>query len=435
MSTDIKLMKYNRTEKLLAFISKNEVPFLILAIFLGIFFLYILMPVYGMSPVWSVPYFSGAANTQAGGEWMFAPAEVVNFKALQGFEIYHYQFKTFPPSGLAPYSYNTTAYLYIVKIAHFLLPFLGQVGAVVALQLLVHVGIVAIVGSKLPSVSHRLLFILLYAVNPLVLYITIMPFYYFWSGLGSAGALLILKNPKTDVFKLLVYTGMIIIGFLSRATVFPLIILAFMVLLYYRRFVGAGLAMILVFGSIFLYGTFINQTKGYGPWHTAFIGIGAYPNPYPYLNELSDDRGIERYEDLTGIQLSTSIGGNYYQKEIKSHYSEIMQEQYLQIVRENPGIILRNVILNTLQFYSIGHFANQSLILNLLISFTGLAVLSFLFLKKAYGSILLIFLTGFGVALMTPPIPAYNFATYLVLIFSIISALSNETSSAKKSMV
>jgi len=388
-----------------------------------------------MSPVWSVPYFSGAANTQVGGEWMFAPAEVLNFKALQGFEIYQYQFKTFPPSELAEYSYNTTAYLYVVKLAHFLFPFLGQVGAVVALQLLIHVGIVAVIGSKLPRTSSRLLFIFLYAVNPLILYFTLMPFYYFWSVLGSAGALLILVNPKTDVIKLLGYICMLIVGFLTRATVFPIIIFAFMVLLYHRRFVSAGLAMILVFGCIFLYDTYINQTKGYGPWHTAFIGIGAYPNPYPHLYDLSDDRGIERYGDITGIELSTSIGGNYYQSEIKSHYSEIIQEQYLQIVRENPGIILRNVILNTLQFYSVGHLANRSLILNLLISLTGLAVLVFLFFKKAYGSILLIFMTGFGVALLYPPIPAYNFSTYLVLLFTVISALNFKTSTPKKIMV
>lgn len=428
-------MNNTASEKFLAFISKYYVALLITAIFLGVVFLYLLMPVYGMSTVWSVPYFSGAANTHWGGEWLFAPVDVQNFRSIKGFDIYFYEFQNYPASELASYSYNTTAYLYLIKIAHTIFPFLGQVGAVVLFQLLVHVGLVAIVMSRLPGAVYKLLFVLLYAINPLILYITIMPFYYFWSVMGSAGALLILTSPKSSVIKILGYTSLIIIGFLTRATVLPVIVFAVMALLYYRQFISAAVSMILVFSCVFLFNTFINQTIGYGPWHTAFIGIGAYPNPYPYLYDLNDDRGIERYETLTGTDISTSIGGNFYQEEIKGHYAEVMQTEYIQIARENPVLMVRNVILNTLQFYSVGHLANRSFILNLLISLSGLAVLTFLAIHRAFGFILLIFFTGFGVAMLYPPIPAYNFATYLVLVFSVISTLHYKTLTPKKILV
>jgi len=71
-------MTNTTSEKYSALISKYYIAFLCSAIILGIVFLYVLLPVYGMSAVWSVPYFSGAANTQWGGEWLFAPIDVQN---------------------------------------------------------------------------------------------------------------------------------------------------------------------------------------------------------------------------------------------------------------------------------------------------------------------------------------------------------------------
>jgi len=423
------------SDKFIAIIHKYYIAILISAIILGVVFLIVLLPVYRMSAVWSVPYFSGAANTSWGGEWLFAPEEVPNFKAVEGFDIYFYEFQSYPTAELATYSYNITAYLYLVKIAHLLFPFLGQVGSVVLLQLLVHIGIVAMVMSRIPGAPYKMLFVLLYAINPVILYITLMPFYYFWSVLGSLGALLILISPKSDRIKIITYTGLIIIGFLTRATVLPLIVFVVFVLLYHRQFISASIAILLVFGSVFLYNTYLNQTIGYGPWHTAFVGIGGYPNQYPYLNDLSDDRGVERYEDLSGIELSTSIDGNFYKREIRSHYAEVMQSEYMQIVKENPFLILRNLVLNTLQIYSVGHLANRSIILNLLISISGLAVLTFLAIYRAFGYILLIFFTGFGVAMLYPPIPAYNYATYLVLVFAVISTLHHKTLTPKKILV
>ena len=428
-------MNTTTSEKYLALISKYYVALVCSAILLGFVFLYVLMPVYGMSTVWSVPYFSGAANTQWGGEWLFAPMDVQNYKAISGFDIYLYEFQSYPSSELASYTYNTTAYLYLVKIAHTIFPFLGQVGAIVLLQLVVHLAIVVSVNSKIPGAAYKLLFVFFYAINPLILYITLMPFYYFWSVLGSAGALLIFLSPRSNIFKVLGLVSLIVIGFLTRATVFPLIVFVVMALLYYRQFISAAVAVAWVFVVVFLYNAHINQTVGYGPWHTAFIGIGAYPNPYPYLYDLSDDRGIERYESLTGTELSTSIGGNFYEEEVKSHYTEIMQAEYWQIAQENPFMMIRNVVLNTLQFYSVGHLANRSYLLNLIISLSGLTVFIFLLIYRAYAYLLLIFFTGFGVAMLYPPIPAYNFATYLVLVVSLITTYHQKIQTPKNILV
>jgi len=425
----------SNTENFLGLISKYYVALLCSAILLGFVFLYFLMPYYGMSPVWSVPYFSGAANTQWGGKWLFAPIEVYNFKAIKGFDIYLYEFQSYPSTELASYTYNTTAYLYLVKLAHTIFPFLGQAGGIVLLQLVVHAAIVAVVISIIHGAAYKLLFVFLYAINPLILYITVMPFYYFWSVLGSAGALLIFISPRSSIFRILGLMSLIIIGFLTRATVFPLIVFAVMALLYYRRFLSAAVAIAWVFIVVFLYNAHINQTVGYGPWHTAFIGIGAYPNPYPYLRDLSDDKGIERYEYITGTELSTSIGGNFYEEEVKSHYAETMQAEYWEIAQENPFMMIRNVVLNILQFYSVGHLANRSYILNFIISLSGLAVFTFLLIYRAYGYLLLIFFTGFGVAMLYPPIPAYNFATYLVLVVSLITTLHKKTNITKKILV
>ena len=48
----------------------------------------------------------------------------------------------------------------------------------------------------------------------------------------------------------------------------------------------------------------INKPTEKNLWHTVYVGIAAYENPY--VKELSDNEGYRLYEETTGERLSAS---------------------------------------------------------------------------------------------------------------------------------
>ena len=162
------------------------------------------------------------------------------------------------------------------------------------------------------------MFFFLYAINPLVLYFVSFPFYYFWQVLPTAAvAIALLSSPRDEKPRvkallggaLVVTTGFFLgISLLSRPTTIGIVALfyglvAFKRVLPISRVIAALAVTVLTF-------TALNSPTDRSFWHSAYIGIGAYPNPY--VDRFSDNAGYELFEAERGIQLNKNIEGNYY---------------------------------------------------------------------------------------------------------------------------
>jgi len=155
------------------------------------------------------------------------------------------------------------------------------------------------------------------------------------------------------------------------------------------------------------------------PWHTAYVGIGAYPNDVG-VDELADYEGYEFYEKVTGIEISTNaVNGNYGVLEERNKYLSVLKDRYFEVVMESPWVIVRNAVMNFFQVYSVGHIAGGGWI-NLVMTFVGGMVVVFLVVTKQYVWLVATGLSAIGFVFYFPPIPAYNFSSYLLLVSGFI---------------
>ena len=156
-----------------------------------------------------------------------------------------------------------------------------------------------------------------------------------------------------------------------------------------------------------------------GPWHTMYVGIGAYENPYGI--ELSDTEGFKYYKEQTGKLVNS---GSIMQEKVKEDYYKVLKDRYFSIVEENPVMIIKHGILNTIQAYSIGYsnslnqkFGNKIIYLSVLV---GLIVMGFLIYTKQYILFLAIGFSSGGFTLYYPPILTYMFGNFILLAVGVI---------------
>jgi hypothetical protein len=384
-----------------------------------------------MSPVWSVPYFSGAANLEAGRGWYFLPSEVDSLKEARGWSFYTYSFKKGGQGDLQSYSQNVPGYLYWVYMAHKLIPFFNEVFSIVCLQAFLHAMVCFLSIRMLESRLARLIFMLFYAINPLVLYFVTFPFYYFFQSISAFLLVLFFfgKRPIVAVRIALIALG--ILAFLTRKTVLPMGLMLSGVLFFQKRFALASLnlaAMVLV--PLLLQYVGLSPKKSPGLWHTAFIGIGAYPNPYPGLQQLSDNCGTSLYKKERDPSFSLEISGSFVKNtEVMDSYFAFMKENYFRVLNEKPLLLARNAALNFFQAYSLGHLSNKPFIFNLLIAISGLCYFFLLVKERAWFFLISIGMSHLAFTPYFPPIPAYMFGSYILLVFGFCKVFIENSSS------
>ena len=181
--------------------------------------------------------------------------------------------------------------------------------------------------------------------------------------------------------------------------------------------------------TVFLVGLVAFATvvaTGYSPsqknfWHTAYVGVGAYPNAH--VEGLSDDNGYALYRQRTGEPLNASLGGNYYDEKVMARYRDVSRSEFLGIARDDPGVLVRNAALNTLQGFTIGYLAGQRYVVHVAMALAGLLFAGLLLYTGQY------VLTGLVLATIAtfvpyyPPIPAYMYGAYLLLVVGLIRAV------------
>ncbi len=362
-----------------------------------------------MSSFWVGPYLSAAINFNWSEFAMY-----VNWDDIRAFS-------KFSGSGLFEYNFTKTndlvLYDYLVKGLVFMFIFAKKIffwqtglEALQSLQYIIHIGLSLFILSLFKMRYQKILFFIFYAINPLVLYFVNYPFYYFWQAIPSVIFIYWYFNQNNT--KNLIFIASFIFAFIyiTRPTVLILIILFYILYSFKNSYkkgaLGLGLFLVLI--------NIAPSSTGSGPWHTMYVGIGAYENKYNIT--LSDEEGYKYYREQTGKVVNS---GNIMNEDIKSEYFPLLKKRYLEIVKESPLMIAKHLILNVAQSYSIGYKVGNNKIIYAS-AFIGIIMMLLLLYTKQY---ILFFAIGFAGGAFTPyypPIGAYMYGSYILIVIGFI---------------
>lgn len=370
-----------------------------------------------MSAVWTVPYFSGSVNYKADPGWTFSPSDYLTYDKLSTSEKEQYKFKE--ATDLVQYDHNPIGYLHVITIARYVFFWMGDIKAVEWLQILAHILTTILILESMSKLPQKLAFVLLYGLNPLILYVVTFPFYYYWQVIPSI-ILIVFMFKEFNINWLWVVVVSIILGFIVsvRPTTLFVSALCFIGFISHRMkfFAVMGIALLLLFGFFF---SADGTTKN--PWFTMYVGLGAYPNKY--VQELTDNSGYILYEKNTGQKLSATIGGNYYHPNVIAEFREITKAEYLEVVKSDPMLVIRNAILNFFQSYSVGYINNRP-ILTYISTVLGFGFFVFLTYYKEYKWIVAIGASSVAFVFYYPPIQVYMFGSYVLIIVAFLATIS-----------
>lgn len=375
-----------------------------------------------MSVSWTFPYFSGAANFTRLFDWQISP---VDFDLASKLSPRGYlQYIHVRSSLTTSYVLNSYGYVLIILVSRFLFSGLGDIQGVIYLQVLVHVGLCLIfVTFIFADYKSRLLFSLLYAANPVVIYFVTFPFYYFWLCIPSICLAVLLIKPKWSSWVVAGSTPVLLLSLLIRPTPIFLSLLfyafAFRLVRQHLRTIYLPCLSVFVAGIILF--SAVNPRQA--PWHTMYVGLGAYAN-HVGVRTLSDDEGYSYYFSKTGQRISTDpVAGNWGKPVLMKSYAAVVGLRYLEIAAAHPALLVRNAIVNFGQVFSVGYL-DQRPLLSLLSSAVGWCIVVFLLIRKQFVWVLAVASSALSFFWYFPPIPAYNYAAYLLLVCGVISALS-----------
>jgi hypothetical protein len=365
---------------------------------------------------WTFPYFSGAANYERLFDWKISPSDFEQVKTLtlSDYRIYKHQRST----DLIQNFTNNYGYVLIALTSQKLFPYLGDIQGLILLQVLVHVlACLFLVLMILKTPIQRFGFILLYAANPLIIHFVTFPFYYFWLFIPSFCFTILMLKPTWRRYIVIVSPALLLFSLLIRPTTVFLSIMFFLVAFFFLKTIRDKITVIVAFGVFVVILLFIEAKHTGAPWHTAYVGIGAYSNDVG-VTSLADEQGFEFFYNKTGILINTdAVHGNYNDQAMRQQYMETLRARYSDIAKEKYGLLIRNALVNLLQVYSIGYITEKPILTWIS---TGLGAIVFLFLlcTHQWNWAVAIFASASSFVFYYPPIPAYNFAAYMLLVVS-----------------
>ncbi len=369
---------------------------------------------------WLITYVSGAANYEFGQGWRFNENDVTLFQEIPTWEG-RTAHRTEPsdPEQLISWKGTTKGYLFVILLARTLFPWMGDLDSVLALQQIVHILVTIAVSLAFSTTRRRVAFCVLFGLNPLILHIVTYPYYYYWQSIPSAFlvAHLVKRDLKFGRYAFLLAILLSGIYVVRPTILFLSVVLFALIFLRESRVVACGaLALFLLLAIPVLGGN--DHSKD--PWHTAYTGVGAYPNPYGLT--FRDFEGNALFERKTGRKFDQGVGGDvYHRPEVRAEYSRYEKEAFLEIAREHPFMVLRNATLNFFQAFSIG-YVNASLSVSYLSSLTGLGFLGLLLWQKRWGFAIAIAAAS-PFVIFSPPVHIYMFGGYILIVAAAVEVL------------
>ncbi len=381
----------------------------ILLIILMICSLYLMDFNQTMSPNWIGPYLSAAANFDYSSFDMYVDfSEIHKFSLLSNTEKFSYSFPS--SNNVILYDYLAKGYLLILLLSKKIFFFVGDLDSLKYLQYVVHICISLSIISILDEKYKKIMFFILYSINPIVLYFVNFPFYYFWQVVPSYIFLYYYVKNKEINNKIFILTLIFFLIYMTRPTVLFIIIFFYFLYAYRENFLKSFIAILIFLGL-----SFGIKSNSIGPWHTMYIGIGAYTNSYNIT--LSDNQAYKFFYNKTGKVMNSF---NVTDKSLHEEYYAIMEKEYFAIVKSDPMMIIKNATLNVLQSYSFGYKVGNIKIVYLSI-FIGMIIVTSLLYFRQYILFFAIGLAGGTFTLYYPPIPAYMFGSYILIVFAIIN--------------
>lgn len=365
---------------------------------------------------WTAPYFSAAANLSLGGDFLVDDKEVLAFKELEPRDQYQYNFHS--SDSLAHYNHNPVGFAYIIWISTHIFPFAGDIYALLYLQLIIHLLLCALLMRTIQNKVFQIVFFFIYCINPLVLNIVVLNYYYFWQCIPGFIMVYLLAANKINRRILIALTALLILTTLARPTV---ILLAMFILFLYFKYAGRIFAWTSI-ATFFFAILILNKPTEKNIWHTIYVGIAAYPNDA--VQTLSDDTGYALYKEKTGHELNASFGENYYDKAVIQNYKTITKSEVVRILQEHPLMFIRNGALNFFQCYSIGYVNLNNYGLNIVSALLGLIFLILLLISRQFLIAIGILLSSITFSLYYPPIQAYLFGAYILSAFGLFGILN-----------
>lgn len=372
-------------------------------------------------PRWTVPYFSGAANYTPGQGWRINPADIETFAALPDHGAREaYRFKRAAPEALVAYNFQTIGYMYVAWVARALFFWQGDLRAVESLQLVVHLLLTFLVMGRLKRRSSKVLFFVLYGLNPLMLYMATTPYYRYWPAVASAPVAFYLLDAKRRVGWAAGLGIAVLLGLMYAVRPTVLLIGVFfcaLVALRGSKVLGVACLGVYLFSGLVL---FNGNDHIKNPWFAAYVGVGGYPNPYMDL-PIADASGYVVYERQTGDAMIKNG-----QLDLEAFNSDAfwvaIKEAYLDIVQTHPLMLLRNALLNFFQAFSLGYFT-KSLYLSYLSALGGALYFGLLLWHRQFWFILAIAASALTFTPYYVPTQAIMFGTFLLLVSSALAVL------------
>jgi hypothetical protein len=366
---------------------------------------------------WTYPYASGAANLSMSLDWKISPEEYYKIANMPA-DVYRSYRHMASPSAISN-DHNNLGYVLVIFAARNIFFWMGDLNATVLLQILLHAIFSISIIRNLRNDRQRAFFFFLYALNPVITGFVTFPFYYFWSVVPCYFFCILYLKKKKPHYELLYIVPLLYLAFLIRPTTI-LVSLAFFVLLLsfdHTRFRMQGIFALLCFCLMCV---FLKKAPGgkqeSAVWHTAYIGLSAYPNKYNI--NLSDEFAFGQYAQEKNITISTNpVNGFFRDHAKKNAYYSWLKGKYFNIVKGDKWVITKNAFLNVCASFGLGYFT-QHIALSLLSSLIGIIFIVFLLYKRMYSLGCCILASCLTYALYYPPIPSYNFGTYLPVLLA-----------------
>ena len=377
----------------------------------------------GMQAInWTYPFVSGAANLGPDLAWKISVSDFANASELGAEELRSYRFKSTPDT--VPYAINNYGYLLVAWLARTIFGWLGDINALVALHGLAHMAVVATVWLRvLNSTAQRWSFVAIYGCNPAIVYLATFPFYYFWTVVPCLSFLVVTSGRYIGTSALVFNAVMLALGVLIRPTVVLVSLMAAAAPAVASPRIANRLAAACLAAAVAVFVLAMASGFKQSPYHTMYIGLGAYPNS-AHIEKPVDEEGYRYYAKKTGIEISTrTIGGNYADPDTRIGYFKALKERYWEIARADPLLVVRNAAINLLQCFGLG-YSTSSLALTVASSVLGGIVVVLFACRRQSAVLAAILAYSATYAWYFPPIPAYQYGAYLLVVVGLIRCFS-----------
>ena len=365
------------------------------------------------APAWIAPYLSAAANFDFSSLAMYIDqTQIEQFSKLTRPEQFDFNFVS--SSNIERYDHLAIGFYFISILATKIFFFIGDLEAIVLLQQIVHVSLSFLIMTRLEKSRDKVIFFIFYMINPIVLYFVNFPFYYFWQMVMSVIFVYYYMSNKKIGNYIFILTLAIYFLYIIRPSILFLIFFFYLFYMYKESW-KKGVIAIGIFLSLI---TGLQSSYGGGPWHTMYVGIGAYQNPYGI--KLSDESGYEYFNKITSKTFGSKDVTN---EELKNEYYNTIKNKYLEILKKEPVMIVQNAIFNTIGAYALG-YKTGSLLLIYINIFLGLMMVILLLYTKQYILFLAIGAGSISFTPYYPPISAYMYGNYILLVIGFIGAIN-----------